>query len=86
MMIMMQYNWPDSILNPPRSAKEYHPDMPAHKRRLAALGDQICAWGGCMARNTPPLSFGEAMAKLSQISGATTPEQCMTLSAELLDG
>ena len=80
----MQYIWPDSILNPPRSAKEYQPDMPSDKRRLAALGDQLCAWAGCEIGNTPPQYSGEAMAKLSQISGALTPDQCMTLSSELL--
>ncbi len=80
----IEWTWPDSILNPPNNVGEYQPDMPPDQRRLAALADQLSAWGSCMAGNKPPQCFGEAMATLSQISGATTPDKCMALSDELI--
>ena len=82
--MMTEYIWPDSILNPPKNAKEYEPDMSPDKRKLAALGDQLSAWGICMAGTIPPQYFGEAMAKLSQVSGASTPDECSALADKFL--
>lgn len=76
-MNTLSWAWPDVVNNPPKTPEEYRPEITdEHRRKGAAIADQLSAWAGCMAGNKPPEGFGWAMATLSQISGAATPEQC----------
>lgn len=81
-----RFIWPDVIVNPPAAPEDYRPGLDEHTRRGIALSDQLSAWGICMAGGNPgeelPETFGQGMAILAQITGASVPEECESMAKE----
>lgn len=77
----MEWQWPKIFDNP---EMDYHSDLSDSDRRGAALADQLAAWGLCHAAAPRPENFGEVMVRLSEISGATTPDQVSAAAKQWL--
>ena len=62
---MMNYIWPEffSDIDAP-----FHPELDEFKRRGAAIACGNSAWGGVLAGNVPPSTFGNGLVKLGEIA------------------
>ena len=64
--------WPEVFTNPDYI---YPDDLNERQRTGMALADGLSAWGLTMMKEKPPLDFGQAMLKVSDVTGAMTPDQ-----------
>jgi len=54
----------------------------APDNKLAALAVQLSGWA-TTATQAPPKHFGAGMVKLSAVTGASTPDECIELAEQL---